>query len=222
MTKLMAIFLSLPLLFLISCGEKTIPDALIEEYVSAKDDYSRGNLAATEVTLKGIVSKNGSFHQAAFLLAKTYYFEGKLDAAQKAFEDLVRAYGRYNEAEIWLARIALQKGDKEGAEKRLEKLLSFDQNDPRLLHLMGTVYQEKGDMKNSLAFFQRASSFGEELARSHLESARLYYQFDQADKALEELELCMSLAPADSLLRRPVASLIETITKEREKKGSKQ
>jgi hypothetical protein len=53
-----------------------------------------------------------------------------------------------------------------------------------------------------------------------LESARIYYQFDQTDRALGELRLCMGLVPEDSLLRQPVISLMETIKSERDKKGN--
>jgi len=198
----------------ISCVPAAVPEELLIAYAKAKDTYLRGDLPGAERELSALLARRRGFHQAEFLLGKVYYFEGKLSEAQRTFAGLLKRNARYNEAELWLVRIALQQGDVQRAEKNLEELLSYDPNDPRLLYLMGSLHQAKGDVKNALEFYQRAAAFGEELAKAHLESARLYYQFNLPERALKELRLCASLISEDSLLREPVASLMQILSKE--------
>jgi predicted Zn-dependent protease len=197
-----------------SCVPALVPEELLIAYARAKETYLRGDLPGAERELSALLTRRRGFHQAEFLLGKVYYFEGKLSEAQRTFTDLLKRNARYNEAELWLVRIALQQGDAQHAERKLEELLSYDPNDPRLLYLMGSLYQAKGDVKNALELYQRAAALGEELAKAHLESARLYYQFNLPERALKELRLCASLLSEDSLLREPVASLMQTLSKE--------
>jgi len=197
-----------------SCAQATIPEELLVAYAKAKETYFRGDLAGAEGELSALLARRRNFHQAELLLGKVYYFEGKLTEAQRTFTVLLKRNARYHEAELWLVRIALQQGDTQSAERKLEELLSYDPNAPRLLYLMGSLRQTKGDVKNALELYQRAAAFGEELAKTHLESARLYYQFNLPERALQELRLCASLLSEDSLLREPVASLMQILSKE--------
>lgn len=198
----------------LSCVPVRIPEQLLIAYAKAKETYMRGDLAGAERELSAVLASRRGFHQAEFLLGKVFYFEGKLSEAQRTFTGLLKRNARYNEAELWLVRIALQQGEAQRAERRLEELLSFDPNDPRLLYLMGSLCQASGDVKNALEFYQRAAAFGEELAKAHLESARLYYQFGLPYWALQELQLCATLISDDSLLREPVRSLMQSVSKE--------
>jgi tetratricopeptide (TPR) repeat protein len=215
--KLRSIWLTILLfgsLAAISCIPVAVPEELLVAYAKAKETYLRGDLPGAERELSALLARRRDFQQAEFLLGKVYYFEGKLTEAQRTFTILLKRNARYHEAELWLVRIALQQGDTQSAERKLEELLSFDPNDPRLLYLMGSLRQTKGDVKNALELYQRAAAFGEELAKAHLESARLYYQFNLPERALQELRLCASLLSEDSLLREPVASLMQILSKE--------
>jgi len=203
---------------LLSCRPRSLADELIAEYLAAKDEYAAGNLQNAEQRLTVILARNGDFHQAAFLLGKIYFFQNRSAEARTTFSALIRRYGRYNEAEIWLVRTLVREGAIGEAQKKVEQLLSFDQSDPRLLFLRGSLALESSDLKSALEFFQRAADFGDELARARLEIARLYYQFDLPRKALEELAVCRSLTSEGSLLREPVEKLIATVQKEAEEK----
>jgi len=203
---------------LLSCRPRPLADELIAEYLAAKDEYAAGNLQNAEQRLTVILARNGDFHQAAFLLGKIYFFQNRSAEARTTFSALIRRYGRYNEAEIWLVRTLVREGAIGEAQKKVEQLLSFDQSDPRLLFLRGSLALESSDLKSALEFFQRAADFGDELARARLEIARLYYQFDLPRKALEELAVCRSLTSGGSLLREPVEKLIATVQKEAEEK----
>lgn len=198
----------------ISCVPAPMPEELLVAYAKAKESYFRGDLPGAERELSALLARRRDFQQAELLLGKVYYFEGKLTEAQRTFTVLLKRNARYHEAELWLVRIALQQGDTQSAERKLEELLSYDPNDPRLLYLMGSLRQTKGDVKNALELYQRAAAFGEELAKAHLESARLYYQFNLPERALQELRLCASLLSEDSLLREPVTSLMQILSKE--------
>jgi predicted Zn-dependent protease len=198
----------------LSCTPAPIPEQLLMAYAKAKETYLRGDLAGAERELLSLIAQRRDFHQAQFLLGKVLYFQNELGEAERVFTGLLERHARYNEAELWLVRISLQQGDSAGAEKKLHELLSFDPNDPRLLYLMGSLMQARGDVKNALEFYQRAAAFGEELSKAHLESARLYYQFNLPERALQELRICAALISSESLLREPVAKLIQIISKE--------
>lgn len=201
-------------LAILACAPAPLTEEQLAAYAEAKESYSRGDLAGAERELSELLARRKGFHQAELLLGKVYYFEGKLNEAQRTFTGLLKRNARYREAELWLVRIAQQQGDVQRAEQELEELLAYDPNDPRLLFLMGSVHQAKGDVRSALELYQRAAAFGEELARVHLESARLYYQFNLPERALKELKLCESLLSEDSLLREPVASLRQILSKE--------
>lgn len=213
-TRIDRILLILSWLCLFSCQPRPPSDEMVEQYLAAKNDYAGGDLQNAEQRLTRIIASNADFHQAAFLLGKIYYFEDKPAEARRVFAALVKRYGRYNEAEIWLVRVLVREGAIEAAQRRVEELLSFDPSDPRLLFLRGSLALETSDLKNALEFFQRAADFGEELARAHLEIARLYYQFDLPGKAKQELELCRGLTSNGSLLRDSVDKLIATVGKD--------
>ncbi len=209
----LAILLFGPLAAL-SCAQAPLPEELLVAYAKAKETYFRGDLAGAERELSALLARRKDFHQAELLLGKVYYFEGKLSEAQRTVAGLLKRNARYREAELWLVRIAQSQGEVQRAEQELEELLAYDPNDPRLLFLMGSVHQAKGDVRSALELYQRAAAYGEELAKAHLESARLYYQFNLPERALKELRLCESLLSEDSLLREPVASLMQILSKE--------
>lgn len=198
----------------LSCRQAPLSERHLLAYASAKERYLRGELREAQRELEAISARRRDFHQAVLLLGKTLYFQDKLGEAERVFTDLLRRNARCNEAKLWLVRIALQRGEANRAERTLEELLSYDPNDPRLLYLMGCAAQAKGDIKNALEFYQRSAAFGEELAKAHLESARLYYRFNLPDRALEQLRLCSALLSGESLLREPVARLIQIVSKE--------
>jgi predicted Zn-dependent protease len=201
-----------------SCAPPHLPEEALASYVKAKGAYQGGDLAGAETVLAPLVSRGKVFPQAEILLGKVYYFQDRLPESEALFRRLLSRSPRHNEAEIWLVRTSLQQGKRGEAQARLEELLSRDPGDPRLLSLLGTILQEDGDVKGALELYQRASVFGEELAKVHLESARLYYQFDLPEKALRELAACTALMTEGSLLREPVARLTMIISRERGQK----
>jgi tetratricopeptide (TPR) repeat protein len=201
--------------FLPACAPHSPSSDLISQYLSAKDAYAAGDLEGTEQRLGAILAKDRGFHQARFLLGKVYYFQNRTADARRVFTSLIRGHRGYNEAEIWLVRVLMQEGATDQAKKRAEDLIAFDAADPRLLFLRGSLALEEADLKNALEFFERAAQFGDELARTHLEMARLYYQFDLPERAMEELALCRTIASEGSLVGEAAGTLLDSVRKER-------
>ena len=177
-----------------SCGQHQPEKDSVARYIEAKDRYAAGDLAGAEQLLTAVLARDRRFHQAAFLLGKVRYFQDGTADARRIFTALVRGHRGYNEAEIWLARVMMQQGAIGEATRTVDRLLSFDSGDPRLLLLRGSLALEESDLEAALGFFKAAAGFADELARAHLEIARLYYQFGLRGQALEELEACRSLA----------------------------
>jgi tetratricopeptide (TPR) repeat protein len=208
----------LPCTFLLSCTPHQPSQDMVARYLSAKDAYAAGDLQEAEESLKSILARDRRFHQAVFLLGKVYYFQNRSADARRLFTSLLRRHGRYNEAEIWLVRALMQEGATREAKRRVEELLGFDAGDPRLLFLRASLALEEADLRNALEWFERAAGFGDELARTHLEIARLYYQFDLPGRALEELALCRGIASRGSLVGEAAETLLETVRKETEER----
>lgn len=204
--------------FLLSCSPHQPSQDMVARYLSAKDACAAGDLQEAEENLESILARDRRFHQAAFLLGKVYYFQGRSADARRLFASLLRRHGRYNEAEIWHVRALMQDGAMQEAKRRVEGLLAFDAGDPRLLFLRGSLALEEADLRSALELFERAAGFGDELARTHLEIARLYYQFDLPARALEELALCRGVASRGSLVGEAADTLLETVRKETEKR----
>jgi predicted Zn-dependent protease len=197
-----------------ACGVHRSPEELAARYVEAKARYAAGELEEAERLLAAILASDRRFHQAAFLLGKVYFFENRMGEARKVFAALSRGQRRHNEAEIWLVRAMVQEGETDAAVRAVERLLSFDAGDPRLLFLRGTLALEQEDLEAALEFFQAAAGFGDELARTHLEIARLYHQFGLPARALEELDACLALASPGSLVGDAAGRLAPVLRKE--------
>jgi tetratricopeptide (TPR) repeat protein len=191
-----------------ACAPHQPADEIAAQYLEARAAYAAGNLDGAERLLAGIRARDRRFHQADFLLGKVLFFENRLPEARRLFDRLCRGYRGYNEAEIWRVRTLSQEGKTTEAVRAVERLLEFDAADPRLLFLRGSLALEEDDLQAALGFFRAAAGFSEELARSHLEIARLYHQFGLRERALEELADCLALASPGS----PVGEAAERLT----------
>lgn len=204
----LSILVAAACLVAVACAPHRPADEIAAGYLEARAAYAAGDLAGAERILAGILARDRRFHQADFLMGKVLFFENRLPEARRRFDRLCRGHRGYNEAEIWRVRALSQEGMTAEAVRAVERLLEFDAADPRLLFLRGSLALEEGDLQAALGFFRAAAGFGEELARSHLEIARLYHQFGLREKALEELGHCMAFASRGS----PVGEAAEKLT----------
>lgn len=202
---------ALLLLPLVSCSPHQPSPDTVALYLSARDSYTAGSLAQAEKQLAAVLAQDREFVQARFLLGKVCFFQGRNADAESAFASLVRGRRTHNEAGIWLVRVMMQEGRVEEAVRRVEQLLAADSSDPRLLFLRGSLALEQEDLKSALEFFGQAAQYGDELARAHLELARLYYQFDLPARAARELASCRALAGEASPVREAAGKLLDAL-----------
>jgi tetratricopeptide (TPR) repeat protein len=193
-----------------SCAPRTPTSGQLQAYGEGKVAYAAGRLAEAERSLEPS-AKDASLPQARFLLGKTRFFLGRYDEAASVFKNLVSRFPKYREAEIWLARTFLQQGKIEEADKLAQELIAYDSSDPRLFYLEAMVRVSEGDFKAALGLFDRSSESGEELAKSCFESARLYFQFGQDDKAVERLKRAQAILPPNAAMRSAVDELLKRI-----------
>ena len=118
------------------------------------------------------------------------------------------------------AELANKKIDE--AEKRLEDLLGFDSGDSRILALYARLSQLKNDTQNALRYYQLSVQHEEEMAFSHFEMARYYFQFGMQSKALTEIDKCLLLLPFENSMRRAVEELKKNILSEKETKNAQE
>lgn len=215
MKKAIAILSAVLVTFaLFSCSGKKVDERALKDYASAKTLYSEGRFPESKALLQAVIARTPSFHQADLLLAKASLFSGDAESAAKRLEALSSRRGGYREAEIWLLRSYLALGRVKDAETRLLALLEYDQSDPRLFSIAGSVYLEKGEEGKALAYYERAIDYGEDLLRDRFEVARLHYRYAQSERAVTELEAILAQSESGSGLHDAAADLLAVIRKE--------
>ncbi len=195
-----------------SCARQGPSAEQLRAYGEAKASYAAGRLADAERALRPL-AKNQALPQARFLLGKSLFFLGRHEEAATVFKDIGERFPKYHEADIWLARAYLQQGRVDESDKVARELLANDSGDFRIHYLAAMVRVAQGDFVEALAFLERASESGEELAKSDFESARIYYRFGQDDKAIERLARAEAALPPTGPTREAVAELTTRLRK---------
>jgi tetratricopeptide (TPR) repeat protein len=188
---------------------------LLQKYQEYKLAYFNGYLEKAESGFREIASARGDFYQARFMLGKTLFSRGKITEAEPMFTALSEQFPAFHEAALWAARSELANGRTKEARERLTRLLSFDSSDPRLLSLYAQVCAAEKDAAAALQYLKLSAQFEDEMALNHFEIARYYYQFGMKDKALPEIDRCLSLLSPESNLRNAVLDLKEVILKDK-------
>jgi tetratricopeptide (TPR) repeat protein len=195
-----------------SCAGAAPSGEQLEAYAEAKASYAAGKLEDAE---KALLTLSGgcALPQAGFLLGKVRFFLGKYDGAASSFKELASAFPKYHEAEIWLARTYLQQGRLDEADRIAKELIANDSSDLRLYYLEAMLLSAKGDLQGALGFLERSGESGEELSKTYFESARIYYQFGQDDRAIGELRRAKAALSPGSPTREAVDELMKRLGK---------
>jgi len=212
---ILAVAAALSTTVLPGCTPTQPPAAEVDAYLKARDLYLRGSVDEAAAIVSRIGSRLGSFHQARLLEGKVLFFKGDMVQAETVFRSLVDRHAGYTEAQIWLVRTLQARGKTAEAEALLDHALELNPGDPRLLHLAGMGKLGTNDINGALAFFRRSEEYGNELAQSYIESARILYRFGLVDPALADLAVAQALLPADSNLRTPVQDLVARVREAR-------
>jgi tetratricopeptide (TPR) repeat protein len=197
-----------------SCASRAIKTEQLKAYAEAKASYAEGKLGEAEKALLPL-AKGRALPQAEFLLGKVRFFLGKYDDAASSFKELSSAFPKYHEADIWIARTYLQQGKIDEAGIIAQELLANDSGDLRLYYLEAMLLSAKGDLQGALGFLERSGESGEELSKTFFESARIYYQFGQDERAMEKLKRAKAVVSPDSPMNEAVDELMKRLGKAR-------
>jgi tetratricopeptide (TPR) repeat protein len=201
-------------LALLSCAPRATTTEQLKAYAEAKASYAEGKLGAAEKALLPL-AEGRALPQAEFLLGKVRFFLGKYDDAASSFKELISAFPKYHEADIWIARTYLQQGKIDETGGIVQELIANDSGDPRLYYLEAMLLSAKGDLQGALGFLERSGESGEELAKAFFESARIYYQFGQDDRAMEKLKRAKAIVSPDGPMNEAVNELMKRLGKAR-------
>jgi tetratricopeptide (TPR) repeat protein len=213
---MIAICTVLVLSALCSCTKSAATSDQLKAYAEAKASYAAGRLDDAEKALLP-VAKGRALPQAKFLLGKVRFFLGKYDEAASSFKELGSDFPKYHEADIWIVRTYLQQGKIDDAGRITQELIANDSGDLRLYYLEAMVLSAKGDLQGALGFLERSGESGEEMSKTYFESARIYYQFGQDDKAIEKLKRAKATLSPDSPTNEAVDELMRRLGKGRVK-----
>ncbi len=178
-----------------------------ETYIDAKKQYLAGNLAGSLETLRTDKFGTRRGHQGKLLEAKILFLQGQAAESEKILLRLLDKNPRYTEAQLWLARSQLANEKISEAQETIEKAMEYNPEDPRFLSLAGNIREIEKDYQQALEYHMRAALYGEDLARTEISLAQLYYRFGQDARATEHIHRAQALVSERSVLRRPLQEL---------------
>ena len=203
-------------LALIACRSKGLSDEQLTLYAQAKTLYYSGDYSKVIELLEAPEFSARSGHQGLLLVAKSHFLLFEPAKAEPILQKLTRRYKGYTEAEIWLIRTYLAQEKFDKAEREIECAMEFNPEDPRLLQLAASLQETNNEYQRAFEYYSRVVNFADEIGKSEIALAQLYYRFDQKDKARYHLERATGMISPDSILRRPLAKLMEKIEKDTE------
>lgn len=212
----------LVLLALASCADKKPDQRLLSQYLEAKLLYSQGNLAEAEKILKPLAEQSQGFFQAKLLMGKVLFFSNQADEAGRIFSRLLEDYAEYREAGIWYIRSLVIQQRFDQAEALLKDYLQFDARDPRLLFLMGSLYDRKQDPAQAIDFYRQSLLHSGDTGKTHLTLGSLYSRLGIFDKALSQVLLAQKFFDRDSALFETARQLEQMLLENTENQGGNQ
>lgn len=187
-----------------------------ETYIEAKKQYLAGNLTASLETLRTEKFGTRRGHQGKLLEAKILFLQGRPADSEKILLRLLDKNPQYTEAQLWLVRSQLANEKISAAQETVEKAMEYNPEDPRLLSLAGNIRESVKDYQQALEYHSRAALYGEDLARTEISLAQLYYRFGQDARATEHIHRAQVLISERSVLRRPLQELEIRMKKEQQ------
>jgi arylsulfatase A-like enzyme/Tfp pilus assembly protein PilF len=171
---------------------------LVEPFVIADAEYSRGHLEEAEARARQLLSDLPESPQVHDLLARIYIDQGKVDLAVAHAETAVRllpAAGRYHDR-LGLARLTA--GDTAGAVAAYEKALECD---PTIFDAhAGLMWRAAlgGSIEDAALEAERAVELAPADARIRIRIAETWDRLGQYDRALEGYRAALALDGANA------------------------
>lgn len=203
--RMLALLAALTVLF--SCARHGMTDGETLAYAKAKSSYLQGDYEKAIAIVEGGRFNLRSSHQAFLLKAKCEFFLLHPERAEPILRKLLKRYPRYAEAELYLARALLAEGRFDAAQGEIEGALQWNPDDPRLLALMGSLHEAKREYQKAFEYYARSGDFADELAKSEVSLAELYWRFGQEKQALGRARLAKAMLSPKSILAKPLGEL---------------
>lgn len=212
------LWITLPLVILVtvlSCSSRMSQEQT-KTYINAKKQYLGGNLELARETLQTEKFGTRRGHQGKLLEAKILFLQGRTEDAETILIKLQKKNPGYSEAQLWLARAQLANEKPSAARETVEAAMEYNPEDLRLLSLMGNICEIEKDYQQALEYHSRAAMHEEDLARTEISLAQLYYRFGQDERATEHVQRAQALISERSVLRRPLQELARHMGKEQQ------
>ncbi len=124
--------------------------------------------------------------EAHLLAGRLYAIDGNLDAAKEALGRVLDLAPEHRPGALWYSRVAAAAVDPDAIEEArrvLEAQIAEDPGDVRLYHALGTLLEADGEVPGALGAYQLGIERLDEIARLHLDAARIYYRLGLTDRA---------------------------------------
>lgn len=216
MERKLWIILPLAILVTVASCSSRVSQQQTETYINAKKLYFGGRLEEALETLRSEKFSSRRGHQGKLLEAKILFLQGHTTDAEPVLISLHKKNPGYSEAQLWLARAQLANEKTSAARETVENAMEYNPEDPRLLSLMGTICEKEKDYQQALEYLGRAALYGEDLARTEIGLAQLYYRFGQDKQANAHIQRAQALITEKSVLRRPLQELTQRMEKEKQ------
>jgi type IV pilus assembly protein PilF len=168
------------------------------------------------VQFERVVGINPKFYDAYNYLGVVYMELGNYDRAK---ENLLRAanaekYSTPENAYSNLAMLEIQKKRYDAALRYIEKGLLANPNFPPLCNLLGIVYENKGEYKKALIYYEKATSVLTEPEVTHLiNMGRVYTKMGKKGKALDILEKALGKA-LNERMKKQIRTMIAEVERQ--------
>ena len=131
------------------------------------------------------------------LAGRLHAVEGNTEEAASALELALERSPENRQAALWYSRIAVAAGDAstlKQAQAALETQIAHDAGDVRLYHALGTLFEAQDDVTAALAAYRLGTERLSEVARLHLDAARIYHRLGLTGRALDRANAARQLA----------------------------
>ncbi len=86
--------------------------------------------------------------------------DGKIELAEEIMEKAIILYGETEETLYYAGFVKMKKGELVEADRLVRKIIEFNQENPEVFYLMGTIKEKLNNYKSAVIFFAKALEKG--------------------------------------------------------------
>jgi cellulose synthase operon protein C len=169
------------------------PNRVDARLALARIDGAERKFDDAQGELLEVVKIDPANQPARIALAELAWMRGDRKGAQTWLEDAIKADPAAVDARLRLAQIAFVEGDGARAHGLLDQVLAVAKDRNSVLSATGRILARAGFSDEALARFNEALAAGDRSA--HLDSAKLYLDMNQREKARQSAEAALAANP---------------------------